>query len=100
MYAIRSYYENRSDLAAAAERGLGGAMIDRLALDKARIAQMAAGIEEVAALPDPVGEVDMGGSAYFALVIGPALVITSYSIHYTKLYEERSWKRKNIAPPS
>jgi len=50
--------ENRADLAAAGARGLTPAMIDRLALDEARIAQMATGIEEVAALPDPVGEVD------------------------------------------
>jgi len=50
--------ENREDLAAAEARGLTPAMIDRLALDEPRIAQMAAGIEEVTALPDPVGEVD------------------------------------------
>lgn len=50
--------ENRADLAAAGARGLTPAMIDRLALDEARIAQMATGIEEVAALPDPVGEVE------------------------------------------
>jgi len=62
--------ENRSDLAAAAERGLGGAMIDRLALDKARIAQMAAGIEEVAALPDPVGEVERMGRRPNGLFVG------------------------------
>jgi len=62
--------ENRSDLAAAAERGLGGAMIDRLALDKDRIAQMAAGIEEVAALPDPVGEVERMGRRPNGLWVG------------------------------
>ncbi len=48
---------NRKDLDAATSRGLSGAMLDRLALTDARIEQMAAGIEEVVALPDPVGEV-------------------------------------------
>ena len=50
--------ENRKDLDAAASRGLSGAMLDRLTLTGARIEQMAAGIEEVVALPDPVGEVE------------------------------------------
>ena len=50
--------ENRTDLAAAADRGLSGAMVDRLAMDEGRISQMAAGIEEVVSLPDPVGEVE------------------------------------------
>jgi len=50
--------ENRKDLDAAASRELSGAMLDRLALSDSRIEQMAAGIEEVIALPDPVGEVE------------------------------------------
>ncbi len=50
--------ENRKDLEAAASRGLSGAMLDRLTLSEGRIEQMAAGIEEVIALPDPVGEVE------------------------------------------
>jgi len=49
--------ENAKDLEAAREKGLSTAMIDRLRLDEARIAAMAAGIDEVAALPDPVGQV-------------------------------------------
>ncbi|MGE3774797.1 MAG: glutamate-5-semialdehyde dehydrogenase [Gammaproteobacteria bacterium] len=44
---------NARDLAAAA--GLDAAMRDRLALNPARIATMAAGVREVAALPDPIG---------------------------------------------
>ncbi|WP_305043201.1 glutamate-5-semialdehyde dehydrogenase [Geoalkalibacter sp.] len=48
---------NEKDLAAARERGLAPAMIDRLVLDEKRIAAMAEGLREVAALPDPVGEV-------------------------------------------
>ncbi len=48
---------NRKDLAAAKDRGLSDAMIDRLRLDHARIGAMATGLREVAELPDPVGEV-------------------------------------------
>ena len=49
--------ENRRDLEAAEKKGLSGAMLDRLMLDEARIKGMADGLREVAALPDPVGEV-------------------------------------------
>jgi glutamate-5-semialdehyde dehydrogenase len=48
---------NERDLAAAREKGLDAAMIDRLTLDERRIEAMARGIEQVAELPDPVGEV-------------------------------------------
>jgi len=49
--------ENRKDMNAGKARGLSAAMLDRLLLTDARIRQMADGIEEVIALPDPVGEV-------------------------------------------
>ncbi len=49
--------ENRKDVEAGVAKGLSGAMLDRLLLDGKRVAQMAEGILEVAALPDPVGEV-------------------------------------------
>ncbi len=49
--------ENRKDLSAAREAGLSSAMLDRLTLNEAVIASMADGLREVAALPDPVGEV-------------------------------------------
>jgi glutamate-5-semialdehyde dehydrogenase len=48
---------NALDLAAAREAGVGAALLDRLRLDPARIAAMAAGLEQIAALPDPVGRV-------------------------------------------
>lgn len=48
---------NTLDLAAATEAGLSTAMQDRLRLDSARIAAMANGIREVAALHDPTGEI-------------------------------------------
>ncbi|MDB6039651.1 MAG: proA 2, partial [Verrucomicrobiales bacterium] len=46
---------NGLDMAAGAESGLSSAMLDRLKLDDKRIAGMAKGLREVAALPDPVG---------------------------------------------
>lgn len=48
---------NEEDLAAARDRGLAPAMIDRLVLNEERIKAMADGLREVAALPDPVGEI-------------------------------------------
>src|SRR5512145_101604 len=48
---------NRRDLDAAAKAGLSAAMIDRLTLSDKTIASMAQGLREVAAQPDPVGEV-------------------------------------------
>src|SRR6266496_2909258 len=49
--------ENRKDLDAWEKKGLSAAMLDRLMLDEARVKGMADGLREVAALPDPVGEV-------------------------------------------
>lgn len=49
--------ENEKDLEVARKKGLSKAMIDRLTLDEKAIRAMARGLEEVAALPDPVGKV-------------------------------------------
>lgn len=49
--------ENSKDLADAIAKRLSGAMTDRLRLDEARLEKIALGLREVAALPDPVGEV-------------------------------------------
>lgn len=49
--------ENARDLAYAREQGLPSAMIDRLTLDETAIRGMAEGLGQIAALPDPVGEV-------------------------------------------
>ena len=48
---------NRKDLDAAKSLKLSPALTDRLMLDEQRVAAMAKGIEDVAALPDPVGTV-------------------------------------------
>lgn len=50
--------ENEKDLADGRTKGLSAAMLDRLMLDETRIKGMAAALQEVAALPDPVGGVD------------------------------------------
>ncbi|MBA3833492.1 MAG: glutamate-5-semialdehyde dehydrogenase [Chthoniobacterales bacterium] len=48
---------NEKDLARAQANALSGAMIDRLTLSAPRLGKIAAGIRQVAALPDPVGQV-------------------------------------------
>ncbi|HDH86869.1 MAG TPA: aldehyde dehydrogenase family protein, partial [Desulfobacteraceae bacterium] len=48
---------NAKDVTLAREKGLNPAMIDRLTLDEKTIKSMIDGLHEVAALPDPVGEV-------------------------------------------
>ncbi len=50
---------NALDMDAGAKMGLTSAMLDRLKLDDKRIAGMAKGLREVAALPDPVGKFSM-----------------------------------------
>lgn len=49
--------ENDKDVARAGESGMSSAMIDRLTLDGKTLQSMADGLREVAALPDPVGQV-------------------------------------------
>ena len=48
---------NEADVAAAQDRGVSATVVDRLRLDASRVVAMAAGLRQVAALPDPVGEV-------------------------------------------
>lgn len=48
---------NAADLAAARAGGMGESLLDRLALDEKRIAAIAEGVRQIAALPDPVGQV-------------------------------------------
>jgi glutamate-5-semialdehyde dehydrogenase len=48
---------NRADLAQAKKAGRDGAFVDRLTLDPRSVAQMAEGLEDIAALEDPVGRI-------------------------------------------
>ncbi|AUH52797.1 glutamate-5-semialdehyde dehydrogenase [Chromobacterium sp. ATCC 53434] len=49
---------NRRDLDAARQAGLDAAMLDRLSLSASSVLAMADGLRQIAALPDPVGEID------------------------------------------
>jgi len=49
---------NAEDRRAAGEKGVKSAFIERLTLTEARVEDMARGLEEVAALPDPIGTAD------------------------------------------
>jgi glutamate-5-semialdehyde dehydrogenase len=49
--------ENAKDVTAAKDKNLAPALIDRLTLNHARIEAMAAGLEQIAGLPDPVGKI-------------------------------------------
>jgi glutamate-5-semialdehyde dehydrogenase len=53
---------NHGDITAAHDDGLSDAMLDRLALDEERVRAMAAGLRDLAALPDPVGDVVRGST--------------------------------------
>ncbi|MBR6115544.1 MAG: glutamate-5-semialdehyde dehydrogenase [Oscillospiraceae bacterium] len=48
---------NRADIDAARASGMRDSLLDRLKLDPGRIAGIAAGVREAAALPDPIGEI-------------------------------------------
>jgi glutamate-5-semialdehyde dehydrogenase len=48
---------NQKDLAAAKANGMEAAMLDRLTLTEKSIATMAEGLQQVASLPDPIGEI-------------------------------------------
>ena len=60
---------NRQDMEAARARGLSSAMLDRLQLDDKRVASMAKGLEDIAALADPVGSVSAEWSRPNGMVI-------------------------------
>jgi len=53
---------NQVDLSVAKENGLSQALTDRLRLTPERLADISKGVREVAALPDPIGEIIGGGS--------------------------------------
>ena len=60
---------NGRDLEAGRDAGLSAALLDRLLLDEARVAAIAAQVRDIAALPDPVGEVIDGGRLANGLAI-------------------------------
>jgi glutamate-5-semialdehyde dehydrogenase len=62
--------ENEKDLAAGRQKGLSAAMLDRLALSDKVMAAMGEGLREVAALPDPVGEISEMSRRPSGIVVG------------------------------
>ena len=61
---------NARDLAAARESGMRQSLQDRLALDEKRIAGIVEGVRQVAALPDPIGQVTKMEKRPDGLIIG------------------------------
>ena len=70
---------NADDVTAARAAGISAALIDRLALDAGRVEAIAAGLDTIAGLPDPVGEVikcwETGNGLHFERVRVPLGVI-------------------------
>jgi len=62
--------ENRKDLEAGRAKGLSAAMLDRLELSDGVIRSMVTGLREVAALPDPVGEISEMKRRPSGIVVG------------------------------
>lgn len=62
--------ENQKDLIAGREKGLSAAMLDRLELSDKVMESMVAGLKEVAALPDPVGEISEMARRPSGIVVG------------------------------
>ena len=61
---------NAADLEAGKSAGLRPALLDRLALDQGRIAGIVEGVRQVAAFPDPIGEVTKMSTRPNGLTIG------------------------------
>ena len=55
--AVELKTANQQDLQSGKAKGLDAAMLDRLTLTDERIESMAQGLEQIAALPDPIGEI-------------------------------------------
>lgn len=62
--------ENQKDLASGREKGLSAAMLDRLTLSDKVMQSMIGGLHEVAALPDPVGEISRMSRRPNGLLVG------------------------------
>ena len=69
-YSSEILKENKLDVEAAVSAGIKGALIDRLTLTKERIDGIAEGLEQIAALDDPIGEVEGMWKRPNGLVIG------------------------------
>lgn len=57
-YSAEIFQENQKDVLAARDRGLADALIDRLLISEKTLQSMCESLRQIAALPDPVGEMD------------------------------------------
>ena len=62
--------ENAKDMEKGRAKGMSAGLLDRLLLNEARIAGMADGLRQVAALPDPIGEVVRMSTRPNGLIVG------------------------------
>jgi glutamate-5-semialdehyde dehydrogenase len=60
---------NKKDVETGIANGMSGSLVDRLSLTEKRIADMAKGLREIAALPDPIGEIIEGWTRPNGLLI-------------------------------
>ncbi|MFT4233997.1 MAG: glutamate-5-semialdehyde dehydrogenase [Microbacterium sp.] len=60
---------NADDLARGEDDGIGPALLDRLRLDDNRVSSLADAVRQIAALPDPVGEIVRGSRMYNGIVL-------------------------------
>ncbi|MEO6116069.1 MAG: glutamate-5-semialdehyde dehydrogenase, partial [Pseudolysinimonas sp.] len=72
--AARILPANELDIANGRENGLSAGLQDRLRLDPARLQSLADAVREIAALPDPVGEVVRGSTLPNGLLLGQVRV--------------------------
>ena len=77
--------ENQKDLENGKNAGLTPSLLDRLALSQERIAAMAEGVRQVAAMPDPIGTVLSGGVRPNGLEITKVRVPLGVSVLFLRL---------------
>lgn len=88
---------NALDLAAGREAGLSAAMLDRLTLSDKVIASMAQGLRDVAALPDPVGEITGMARRPNGLLVGRQRIPLGLSASSTSRGPTSPWTRPGCA---
>ena len=89
---------NARDLEAGRESGLSDALMDRLALDPARISAIADAVRAIAALPDPVGEVIDGHRLPNGLDVRKVRVPLGVDRRRLRGAAERDGRRRRAVP--
>ena len=89
---------NARDVAAAQAAGHDAAFVDRLALSPATIEAMAAGLEQIAALPDPVGEISDLRFRPSGIQVGHMRVPLGRDRHRLRVAAQRHRRRRGPVP--